>query len=99
MKHPVLGEQILDVELLFQARLLGFKNDELEQDFLKGNPPNIYYALIEEVMTDIVNRQIAIREEESIPYDNREMNRYRRGPALNDHRCREVNRTVLGDLN
>jgi hypothetical protein len=88
---------ITDVELLSQAELLAFKNDRLEQDFLNGMPRNIYYALIEEVMTDLVNRRIALREGEPIPYGNREMNRYRRGPALDDQRCHEITGIGLGD--
>jgi hypothetical protein len=88
---------ITDVELLSQAQLLAFKNNDLEQDFLKGKPPNIYYALIEEVMTDLVNRHIALKVEETIPYGDREMNKYRSGPALNEERCHEITGIGLGD--
>ena len=88
---------ITDVELLSQAQLLAYRNDDLQQDFLKGKPPNIYYALIEEVMTDLVARQIAVKEEETIPYGDRAMNRYRRGPALNEESCPEVTKIGLGD--
>jgi hypothetical protein len=50
---------------------------------LEGKPHNVYKALIGEVMTDLVDRRIAIREEETINYGDIQMLKYRRGPALN----------------
>jgi|GEM_PF-1657263 hypothetical protein len=88
---------LTDVELLIRAYLLGYQNNELEQDFLKGKPHNVYTAIIEEVMTDLVNRHIARKEEEKIPYGDREMSRYTSGPALNELGCRGVTRIGLGD--
>lgn len=46
-----------------------------------------------------VARQVVIREEGTIFYGDREMNTYRRGPALHEGSCPEVTRIGLGDQN
>jgi hypothetical protein len=96
---PITWGGLTDVELLIRAHLHGYQNKQLEQDYLKGRSHNVYTAIIEEVMTDLVARQVAIREEGTIFYGDREMNRYRRGPALNEGSCPEVTRIGLWDQN
>jgi hypothetical protein len=54
--------------ILIRAHLHGYQNKQLEQDYLKGRPHNVYTAIIEEVMTDLVALQVAIREEGTIFY-------------------------------
>jgi hypothetical protein len=77
---PETWGALTDVELITRARLLGYKNNELEQDFLVGNTcHNVYKALIDEVMTDLVNRRIVVTEEDTINYGEIKMQKYRRG--------------------
>jgi hypothetical protein len=87
---------LTDVELITRARLLGYQNNELEQDFLVGKPHNVYKALIDEVMTDLVDRRLAVRED-TIHYGEIEMQKYRRGPALNEDGCRRITSVGLGE--
>jgi hypothetical protein len=87
---------LIDVELITRARLLGYQNNELEQDFLVGKPHNVYKALIDEVMTDLVDRRLAVRED-TIHYGEIEMQKYRRGPALNEDGCRRITSVGLGE--
>jgi hypothetical protein len=87
-----------DVELITRARLLGYKNNELEQNFLVGKPRTVHKALIDEVMTDLVERRIVVREEDTINYGEIEMQKYQRGPALGEEGCRRVTSIGLGDL-
>jgi hypothetical protein len=51
---------------------------------LRGKSHNVYTAIIDEAMIDLVDRHVAIRENETVPYGDREMHSYRRGPALNE---------------
>jgi hypothetical protein len=96
---PETWGALTDVELITRARLLGYKNNELEQDFLVGNTcHNVYKALIDEVMTDLVNRRIVVREEDTINYGEIKMQKYRRGPALDEEGCRRITSIGLGDL-
>jgi hypothetical protein len=94
---PITWGALTDVELLIRAHLHAYRDKQLEQDYLKGRAHNVYTAIIEEVMTDLVARQVAIIEKVSIFYGDREMTRYRRGPALNEESCPEVTGTGLGD--
>ena len=85
------------MELITRAHLNAYQNNELKQDFLKGKPQNVYKALIDEVMTDLINRGVVIREEETLIYGDFEMNKYQRGPALNAEGCQRVTAIGLGD--
>jgi hypothetical protein len=59
---------------------------------------NVYNALIDEVMTDLVNRRIVVTEEDTINYGEIKMQKYRRGPALDEEGCRRITSIGLGDL-
>jgi hypothetical protein len=65
---------------------------------LRGKSHNVYAAIIDEAMIDLVDRHVAIRENETVPYGDREMHSYRRGPALNEERCHDITGIGLGDL-
>jgi hypothetical protein len=93
---PATWGALTDVELITRARLLGYKNNELEQDFLAGKPHNVYKALIDEVMTDLVERRIVVRED-TINYGEIEMQKYRRGPALDEEGCLKITSIGMGD--
>ena len=95
---PETWGALTDVELITRARLLGYKNNELEQYFLVGNTcNNVYKALIDEVMTDLVQRRIVVREEDTINYGEIEMQKYRKGPVLDEEGCRRITSIGMGD--
>lgn len=73
---------LLDPELTFRAALKAYENQELQQDFLKGKPNNVYKAIMDEVMGDLVERRVAAGDDVAIPYAEIEMCRYRKGRAL-----------------
>jgi hypothetical protein len=88
---------LTDVDLIMESCSSAYSNDELKQDFLKGKPRNFYKELIDEVMEDLVNRNIAEKEEWALPYGDIDMYRYRKGRSLNQKRCDEVLRIQRGD--
>jgi hypothetical protein len=69
---------LLDSEFIFRAALKAYENQELQQDFLKGKSNNVYKAIMDEVMDDLVERRIAARDDVTIPYAEIEMCRYRK---------------------
>jgi hypothetical protein len=77
--------------------LHGYRNLQLERDFLEGKHSNFYKALIDEVMTDLVKRGVVYREDETIPFGDIEMYKYKRGRSLTKVRCDKIIGTGLGD--
>jgi hypothetical protein len=94
---PTSWGGLTDVELIIRAHLHGYRNLQLERDFLKGKHPNFYKALIDDVMTDLVKRGVAYREDETIPFGDIEMYKYKRGRSLTKVRCDKIIGTGLGD--
>lgn len=87
---------LTEVELLIRSALHAYDNMELQQDFLKGKSQNVYSAIMEEVMEDLVNRNIAVQNE-SLAYETFYMKRYSKGHALSAEKCKEVLKYGRGD--
>lgn len=81
------------------SALKAYENEELQQDFLKGKSHNVYKAIVDEVMEDLVQRGAVIRDDMTVPYAEVELCRYRKAPALTEDKCREITRILLGDEN
>src|SRR5207245_192252 len=73
---PLSWGALTDTELVIRCALRAFENNELQQDFLKGKPHNVYKAIIDEVMDDLVDRHVALRDDMAIPYGDIIMNKY-----------------------
>lgn len=87
---------LTEVELLIRSALHAYENKELQQDFLKGKLQNVYKAIMEEIMEDLVIRGIAIKDEQSIAYEEGYISRYRKGSALTPEKCEQVLRYGRG---
>jgi hypothetical protein len=74
-----------------------YENKDLQQDFLKGKSQNVYKALMDEVMEDLMKRDIAIRDIQTIAYESFYMNRCRMGHVLTLEKCNEVLKYGRGD--
>jgi len=73
---------LTDIELMIRSALNAFENGELKRDFLSGKSDNIYKAIIDDVMDDLVVREVALKDKLTIPYGDREMDSYRKGISL-----------------
>ena len=94
---PLTWGGLTDVELIIRAHLHGYRNLQLERDFLGGKRSNFYKALIDEIMTDLLKRGIAYREDETIPFGDLEMYKYKKGRSLTKVRCDKLVGIGLGD--